>query len=78
MLPIVVFLGLLAVVSWLIRAEEEGVASGILKSIFLSPAVSIFVALVVVLLGSKIAVIVDSSSNINNGLQQQINAHDNK
>jgi hypothetical protein len=35
---------------------------------FLSLAVSIFVALVMVLFGSK----------INNGLKQQINAHDNK
>jgi hypothetical protein len=68
MLPIVVFLGLLAVVSWLIEAEEEEVAGGILKLIFLSPVVSIFMALVVVLLGNK----------INNCLQQQINAHDNK
>jgi hypothetical protein len=64
----VVFLGLLAVVSWLVGEEEEGVAGGILESIFLSLAVSIFVALVMVLFGSK----------INNGLQQQINAHDNK
>jgi hypothetical protein len=56
------------VVSWLIEAEEEGVTGGILELIFLNPVVSIFMALVVVLLGNK----------INNGLQQQINAHDNK
>jgi fructose-specific phosphotransferase system IIC component len=68
MLPIVVFLGLLVVVSWLIEAEEEGVTGGILELIFPNPVVSIFMALVVVLLGNK----------INNGLQQQINAHDNK
>jgi hypothetical protein len=68
MLPIVVFLGLLVVDSWLIEAEEEGVTGGILELIFLNPVVSIFMALVVVLLGNK----------INNGLQQQINAHDNK
>jgi hypothetical protein len=64
----VVFLGLLAVVSWLVGEEEEGVAGGILESIFLSLVVSIFMALVMVLFGSK----------INNDLQQQINAHDNK
>jgi hypothetical protein len=56
------------VVSWLVGEEEEGVAGGILESIFLSLVVSIFMALVMVLFGSK----------INNGLQQQINAHDNK
>ena len=53
MLPSVVFLGQTAVVSWLIRVEDDGVAGGILAATFLSLTVSPFMVLVVVLLGSS-------------------------
>ena len=64
MLPIVVFIGLIAVVSWLIGVEDEGVAGGILATTFISPVVSSLMVLVVVPLGSNPTVIVDSDSNI--------------
>jgi hypothetical protein len=69
MLSSVVFQGLMVVVSWLIGAEANGVAGGILAATFLSPAVSLFVVLVVVLLGRKPAIMMDSGSNTINSLQ---------
>jgi len=73
MLPNVAILSLMIVVSWLIGAEEEKVVNDILATIFISPAVSIFI-----LPGSQIAVMVDTGSKNNNGLQQPISGHDNK
>jgi hypothetical protein len=70
MLPSVVFLGQTAVVSWLIGVEDNGVAGGILAATFLSPTVSPFVVLVVVLLGSSPAATVDSGKTIHTVVQQ--------
>jgi len=78
MLPSVVFLGLMVVVSWLIRAEVERVVGGILAETFLGPTISLFVVLVVVLLGRKLAVIMNSGSNTINGLQHQTSGHDSR
>jgi len=78
MLPSVVFLGLMVVVSWLIRAEVERVVGGILAETFLGPTISLFVVLVVVLLGRKLAVIMNSDSNTINGLQHQTSGHDSR
>jgi uncharacterized membrane protein len=78
MLPSVVFLGLITVVSRLIRVEDDGMAGGILATTFLSPVVIFFMVLVVVLLGSNPAVTVDSGSTIHTVVQQQISGHDNK
>ena len=78
MLPNVVFLGLITVVSRLIRVEDEGMAGGILATTFLSPVVIFFMVLVVVLLGSNPAVTVDSGSTIHTVVQQQISGHDRK
>jgi hypothetical protein len=68
MLPNVDFLGLMVLVSWLIGAEADWVAGVIITVIFLSLAVSLFMVLMVFLLGHKPAVIVDSGSNTINGL----------
>jgi len=57
------------VVSWLIGAKANGVAGDILAATFLSPTVSLFVVLVVVLLGRKPAIMMDSGSNTINSLQ---------
>jgi len=65
-------------VSWLIRAEVEGVAGGILAETFLGPTISLFVVLVVVLLSRKLAVIMNSGSNTINDLQHQTSGHDNR
>jgi hypothetical protein len=78
MLPNVVFLGQTTVVSWLIGVEDDGVAGGILAATFLSPTVSPFVVLVVVLLGNSPAATVDSGKTIHTVVQQQISGHDSK
>jgi hypothetical protein len=54
------------------------VAGVIIAAIFLSLAVSLFIVLMVVLLGRKPAVIVDSGNNTINGLWHQTNGHDNR
>jgi len=77
MLPSVVFLGQTVVVSWLIGVKDDRVAGGILAATFLSPTVSLFVVLVVVLLGSP-ATTVDSGKTIHTVVQQQISGHDSK
>jgi hypothetical protein len=78
MLPSVVFLVLIVVVSQLVEEKDEGVASGILATTFLSLTVRSFMVLVVVLLGNNLAVTVDSGSNIHTVVQQQISGHDSK
>ena len=64
MLPSVVFLGQTTVVSWLIRVEDDGVAGDILATTFLSPTVSPFLVLVVVLLCSSPTNTVDNGKTI--------------
>ena len=78
MLPNVVFLGQTAVVSWLIRVEDDGVAGVILAATFLSPTVSPFMVLVVVLLGSSATTTVDNGKTIHTVVYQQISGHDSK